>query len=53
MPYKSHSSQQDYAGSVPVIDVEFDSFDLGSDLEIELRESEFAKYYHSIPDMDE
>ena len=39
--------------TIPVIDAEFDRFDVREDLENSLREMEFANFYHGAFDTEE
>ena len=39
--------------NLPVIDSEFDQFDLNYDLEMDLRENEAAHFYHDALDLKE
>ena len=42
-----------YPHNIPVIDGEFDHFELNDDLETNLREAETATFYHDAFDLEE
>ncbi len=42
-----------YFAPFPVVDVEFDRFEMNDDLEIELREAEIANFYHDALNEEE
>lgn len=46
-------SEPAYLDNIPVIDKEFDRFEVNSDLEIQLREAETANFYHDAIDPEE
>ena len=42
-----------YFSNIPVIDADFDRFELKSDFEMTLREAEVANFYHDALDPEE
>ena len=38
--------EQSYSGNIPMIDGEFDRFEMNYDLEMQLRDAESATFYH-------
>lgn len=42
-----------YHQNIPMIDREFDLFELNNDLEAHLREAETANFYHNALDLEE
>jgi hypothetical protein len=46
-------SEPSHSENIPMIDGEFDLFELNNDLEIQLREAETANFYHDAFDPEE
>ena len=42
-----------YSHSIPMLDMEFDRFELNSDLEESLREADTATFYHDALEFEE
>lgn len=53
MYHKQHNNEKEYNYISPMLDKEFDDFELNSDLEINLRESDSANFYHDALDLEE
>jgi len=52
--YRKHmNNEQDQNKNIPIIDGDFDSFELNHDLECTLREADAATFYHDAPDLEE
>ncbi len=50
---QSPVAQQEYSSNIPLIDVEFDSFELNNDFGFNLRESDNATFYHDALNIEE
>jgi hypothetical protein len=53
MPYQPAISAPTYFESIPMIDGEFDFFELNNDLEMQLRDAETANFYHDTLNPEE
>jgi hypothetical protein len=52
--YTPHMIREpNYSGNIPMIDGEFDRFEMNSDLEMQLREAETANFYHDALNEEE
>jgi hypothetical protein len=52
--YTQHTiGEPNYCENIPMIDGEFDRFEMNSDLEMQLREAETANFYHDALNEEE
>ena len=52
--YQSHNiNEVIYTGNNPIIDGDFDRFEMNGDFEESLREAEVATFYHDALDLEE
>lgn len=53
MYHQQANIKPSYFENIPLIDGEFDNFEMNSDLEVQLREVEGANFYHNALDTEE
>lgn len=46
-------SEANYSGNIPMMDAEFDRFEINTDFEMVLREAETANFYHDTLNEEE